>query len=304
MASSASFSELNTRHGISGISSVVAGSGGLPKVVINSPQCSGEIYLHGGHVTSWAPKGEREVFYLSPNSQWLDGRAIRGGVPVCFPWFGDKADDPTAPAHGFVRTKAWDLESIEANGGDVKVSLGTESSAETSKWWPHEFRLVCRATFGAQLKIELTVSNTGASAFSFEEALHAYFRVGDVEHVAIRGLDSTRYIDKVDQRAVKMQSGDLRITAETDRVYLDTEQAIELTDTDGLRLIRIHKQKSRNTVLWNPWAQKAASMHDLGAGEWKSFVCVETANAGETTVRVDPGQSHSMTAFIEVAALR
>lgn len=304
MASSASFSELNIRHGISGISSIVAGNGGLPKVVINSPQCSGEMYLHGGHVTSWVPKGEREVFYLSPNSQWLDGRAIRGGVPVCFPWFGDKADDPKAPAHGFVRTKSWDLESIEANGSDVTVSVGTKGSAETTKWWPHEFRLTCHATFGTKLKIELAVSNTGTSTFSFEEALHAYFRVGDVKQVAIGGLDSTRYIDKVDQRAVKMQSGDLQITAETDRVYLDTEHAIELTDADGRRLVTVHKQNSRNTVVWNPWAEKAASMHDLGAAEWKNFVCAETSNVGETTVRLNPGQSHSMSAFIEVAALR
>lgn len=282
---------------------MVTGNGGLPKVVVTAASCSGEMYLHGGHVTSWIPRGESEVLYLSPNSLWQDGRAIRGGVPVCFPWFGDKADDPKAPAHGFVRTKMWELQSIETIGNDVVVSLSTQADANSHRWWTHKFRLVCRVTFGTNLKIELMVSNEDATQFAFEEALHAYFRVGDVKAIAIQGLDSTRYIDKIDHRIEKTQSGELRISAETDRVYLATQRNIEVLDSVWQRRIVIKKQASDSMVVWNPWQEKSASMGDLGAGEWKNFVCVETSNVGNSTVQLAPGQKHSMAAVIHIESL-
>ena len=279
---------------------MVNGNGGLPKVVVTSANCNGEVYLHGGHVTSWIPRSGREVLYVSPNSLWQNGRAIRGGVPVCFPWFGDKADDPKAPAHGFVRTKMWELQGIETIGNDVAVSLSTKADADSRSWWPHEFGLVCRATFGSNLRIELIVSNEDATQFAFEEALHAYFRVGDVEAVAIQGLDETRYIDKVDHRIEKTQSGELRISAETDRVYLATQHKIEAVDSASHCRIVIEKQASDSTVVWNPWEQKSATMSDLGAGEWKNFVCVETSNVGTSTVQLASGQRHSMAAVIHI----
>ncbi len=137
------------------------GNGGLPKVRITTAKARGEIYLHGAHVTSWQPSGKDEVLFLSSQTRWEDGRAIRGGVPICFPWFGNKADDPKAPAHGFVRTKTWRLESITHVGDAVTVSMFTESNEETNKWWPAEFRLVYRATFDSELRLELELINTG-----------------------------------------------------------------------------------------------------------------------------------------------
>src|SRR5271165_290265 len=147
--------ELNHRFGIPGLAEVVAGNGGLPKVSITSSAGSGEMYLHGAQVTSWKPAGREEVLFLSSRSRWEDGHAIRGGVPICFPWFGGKVDDPKAPAHGFVRTKAWHLESIAQVGGAVTVSMFTESSEDVRRWWDAEFRLVHRATFGAELSLSL-----------------------------------------------------------------------------------------------------------------------------------------------------
>src|SRR5580658_4321292 len=146
---------------IPGIAELGEGNGGLPKVRITSPEAAGEIYLHGAHVTSWRPAGAQEVIFVSSKSRWEDGRAVRGGVPVCFPWFGDKAHDPKAPAHGFVRTKAWQLESIAKTGGTVTVSIFTDSNEDTKAWWPAEFRLVHRVTFGRELSLELVVTNTG-----------------------------------------------------------------------------------------------------------------------------------------------
>ena len=214
--------ESDRRFEIPGIAQVVEGNGGLPKVRITSPEAVGEMYLHGAHVTSWKPAGGEEVLFLSAQSRWENGRAIRGGVPICFPWFGDKADDPKAPAHGFVRTKAWQLESIAQAGEAVTVSMFTESDESTRKWWPADFRLVHRATFGRELRLELVVTNTGKTSLRFEEALHAYYRVGNVEKTRVGGLDAVNYLDKTDSNRKKMQHGEIAIVSETDRVYLNT----------------------------------------------------------------------------------
>jgi glucose-6-phosphate 1-epimerase len=286
---------LAQQFAIPGKAEVVTGNGGLAKVVISTPEGSGEMYLHGGHVTSWKPKDAGEVLYLSPNSLFQDGRAIRGGIPVCFPWFGDKSDDPAAPAHGFVRTKGWQLDAVEQAGNNVVVSMSTQSDESTRKWWPFDFRLVCRATFGDQLKLELIVTNTGSCVFAFEEALHAYFAVKDAESAFVRGLDATRYVDKTDHRIEKIQTGDVRFSAETDRIYLDTTRELQLLDPAGERSIRAEKQNSRTTVVWNPWSEESIALKDLGAGEWKTFVCIETTNVAPFAVELGPGSSHTMT---------
>jgi glucose-6-phosphate 1-epimerase len=296
-------SSLHRRFGIPGAAQVVSGNGGLPKVVITAADATGEIYLHGGHVTSWTPKGFDEVLYLSPHSVFQNGHAIRGGVPVSFPWFGDKADDPSAPAHGFVRTKGWELDSIETAGKSVLVSMSTESGDDTRKWWAHDFHLACRASFGPQLTIELIVTNTGGAPFTFEEALHAYFAIGDTQSAYVRGLDATRFIDKTDRFTEKAQSGDIRFSAETDRVYLATERALELFDPAGKRSLRVQKENSHTTVVWNPWSEKSAALTDLGPGQWKHFVCIETTNVGPFAVELQPGQTYTMTAQVQAAPL-
>lgn len=296
-----SAAELNRRFGISDVATVVEGKGGLPKVRIATPSASGEMYLHGAHVTSWKPAGAQEVLYLSPRSLWQDGAAIRGGVPVCFPWFGAKADDPEAPAHGFVRTKSWHLDSIERNGDEVSVTMFTDSSKSTQKWWPSEFRLLYRATFGPELVLELTATNTGAAPLRFEEALHAYYKVGDASKTSISGLDHTQYLDKTDSFREKTQSGDVLIKAETDRVYLDTEKPLRMVDGVLHRKIVVTKENSRTTVIWNPFPEKAAALKDLGQDQWKSMLCIEVTNVGEYAVELAPGEKHRMVARVSVS---
>jgi glucose-6-phosphate 1-epimerase len=292
---------LAERFTIPGTVQIVAGNGGLAKVVVATPEGNGEMYLHGAHVTSWIPRNQAEVLYLSPNSLFQDGRAIRGGVPICFPWFGDKTDDRNAPAHGFVRTKTWNLDAVEKSGQGIAVTMSTGSDDATRKSWPIEFRLACRVTFGRELKLELITTNTGSSPFRFEEALHAYFAVDDAESAFVRGLDTTHYLDKTDNRTEKTQTGDLHISAETDRVYLDTETALQLFDRAGSRRADIAKQNSRTTVVWNPWVQKSIELQDLGADQWRSFVCVETSNVAPLSLQVGPGASQTMTAVISAA---
>ena len=292
--------ELDHRFELPGTAQVVEGNGGLSKVRITCPEAVGEMYLHGAHVTSWKPVGGEEVLFLSSQSRWAQGHAIRGGVPVCFPWFGGKADDPTAPAHGFVRTRAWQLESIAQVGGAVTVSMFTESDEGTKRWWPAEFRLVHRATFGSELSLELVVTNTGGTSLRFEEALHAYHRVGNIEKTRVRGLDTVHYFDKTDSNRKKMQHGEIVIVSETDRVYLDTRDPIELEDPVLRRRTRVTKENSRTTVVWNPWVQKAHSLSDFADDEWMQMICIESSNVSDFAVDLAPGQQHKMKALVRV----
>lgn len=295
--------ESDHRFEIPGTAQVVEGNGGLPKVRITSPEVVGEMYLYGAHVTSWKPVGGEEVLFLSSQSRWEHGHAIRGGVPVCFPWFGDKADDPKAPAHGFVRTKAWQLESIAQVGAAVTVSMFTESNEDTKRWWPAEFRMVHRATFGSELSLELVVTNTGTTSLRFEEALHAYHRVGNIADVRLRGLDTVHYLDKTDSNRKKIQHGEIVIVSETDRVYLNTRDTIELEDPVLYRRIRVTKENSLTTVVWNPWVQKAHSLADLADDEWTQMICIESSNVSDFAVDLAPGQQHKMKAIVRVADL-
>jgi glucose-6-phosphate 1-epimerase len=288
---------------IPGIAEIVEGKGGLLMVRVSAPDAEGEIYLHGANVTSWRPRGAEEVLFVSSQSRWDSEHAIRGGVPICFPWFGGKADDPKAPAHGFVRAKAWQIESITQAGGAVTVSMFTASDQETKRWGPAEFRLLHRATFGSELGLELVMTNTGKTSLRFEEALHAYFRVGDVEQARVRGLDAVEYLDKTDSGRKKTQQGEIVISSETDRVYLNTSSAIELDDPAGRRRTRVTKENSRTTVVWNPWIGKARSFPDFGDEEWRRMICIETSNAADFAVELAPGGQHRMKAVVRIGEL-
>jgi len=301
MNNTASQMELNRRFEIPGIAKLVEGNGGLPAVRITSPRAHGEVYLHGAHVTSWRPASAEEVLFLSPNSRWQAGSAIRGGVPICFPWFGDRLSDPKSPAHGFVRAKSWELDSIVQRDNTAIVTLSTQSDENSRKLWPVEFRALLKVSFGDELRMELIVSNRGSAPFDFEAALHSYFRVGDATTARISGLDESAYIDKTDAGREKPQQGDIVINAQTDRIYRNSTDPVMIEDDSLKRCIKIAKENSHDTVVWNPWSEKAAAMSDLGESHWREFVCVETCNVGGNAVHLAPGGTHNMAAIISVA---
>jgi len=294
---------LNRRFGIPGIAQVVAGNNGLAKLSISGPEASAEIYLHGAQVTSWHPAGAEEALFLSEHSHWESGRAIRGGIPICFPWFRAKADDPKAPAHGFVRTKGWELDGVTADhDGAVIVQLSAKSDASTRQWWPYEFDIGLRVTIGAALGLELMVRNSGSELFRFEEALHTYFRVSDARKVRVSGLDQVAYLDNTDSNREKVQTGDVVLNAPTDNAYLNTVSSLDLTDPGLHRAIRTEKLNSATTIVWNPWEQGAAALSDLGDDEWQSMTCVEASNILGSAVSLAPGQEHTMRAMLRVIA--
>lgn len=293
---------LNRRFGIPNLAEVLPGNGGLPKIRVTAPSASAEIYLHGAQLTSWQPVNNEDVIFLSEHSSWQDDRAIRGGIPVCFPWFRSKVDDSSAPAHGVVRTKEWQLESVTIDGESVVILCSTQDDESTRRWWPHAFRLLLKVSIGKSLRLELKVTNTGQIPFRFEEALHTYFRVSQADRVSIRGLDRIAYLDNVDGNRRKMQSGDLIFAAKTDNAYIDVHSAAELIDSTWRRTIRTEKVNSATTVVWNPWQEGAAALSDLGNSEWREFACVEASNILDSAIVLAPGQERTMQANIHVVS--
>jgi glucose-6-phosphate 1-epimerase len=303
MQTSPSIDELNQRFAVDGVAQITAGNGGFPKISVSTPAATAEIYLHGAHLTSWRPAGSGEVIFLSTKSQFEPGRAIRGGIPVCFPWFRNKVDDPKAPSHGFVRTKDWLLDSIALNGDAVTVSLSTVSDEATRAWWPFDFRLEHQLSIGATLVQELVMTNTGSAPLRFEEALHTYYRVGGAEAIRISGLDGVDYLDNTDANREKRQEGDIVFTAATDRAYVNTTHPVEILDPALRRRIRLEKENSLTTVVWNPWIEGAKALPDLGDDEWRAMACVEASNMRAFAVELAPGQQHIMKTSIRVAAV-
>jgi D-hexose-6-phosphate mutarotase len=230
------------------------------------------------------------------------GRAIRGGVPLVFPWFGPKAGDPRAAQHGFARVRDWSLRTASVGpDGACIVAMTLDDDEGTLAAWPHAFHARFTAAAGRDLRMTLEIRNTGAAGFTFEAALHTYLAVSDVRRIRVRGLENTRYLDKVDGGARQREgNAPLAFTGETDRVYLDTTSACIIEDPGWNRRIVVAKSASRSTVVWNPWEEKARAMADLGEAAWTGMVCIETANAAADARTLAPGDSHVLEAVITV----
>ena len=276
------------------------GSGDLLHLAVTTPLAEARIYLHGAHPAHFQPAGGAPLLFVSEHSHFAPGKAIRGGVPVIFPWFGPHPTHANLPAHGFARTMPWQVESLALDGNQTVIAVfRLDSNEQTRALWPHDFALRHRVVVGKQLVMTLEVENTSEAPFQFEEALHTYFAVGDIRKVSTTGLENCAYIDKTDGFQRKTQGPEpIRITSETDRVFENTRAAVVIDDLSNGRKIRVEKGGSATTVIWNPWANKAASMTDFGREEWRSMWCVETANASANAITLEPGARHAMRAAI------
>jgi D-hexose-6-phosphate mutarotase len=276
------------------------GRGDLDRVLVSTPTASAEVYLQGAHLTAWAPAGEPAVVWTSDHSLFAPGAPIRGGVPVCFPWFGP---DPTGtgPLHGLVRTRDWTFAGWDRVGDDVALTFTLGSGALPDARGP--FALRYTVTVGTRLTLALEVTNTGTEPLTFEEALHTYLAVGDVRTATMRGLDDLERLDRLTGRHARTPTGaELRVVAETDHLY-SQPGAVTVADWDGGRTVGVRTQGSANAVVWNPWADRARTLPDLGDDEWSQMVCVETCNVAEAAVVLAPGAAHTMVATITVGPL-
>lgn len=297
-----SIEDLNRSFAITGIATVVRGENGLPKIHISTPEAEAEIYLYGAQITSWKPAHSQEALFLSKQSHFAPGKAIRGGVPVCFPWFRSKAGNPSAPSHGTVRTKSWQIEAIEQTADGVEVRLFITSDEASRQYFAGEFHVKHCITVGKKLRLQLTITNTGTESFRFEEAQHTYYHVGDAERVTVSGLDGAHYLDNTDGNAEKIQAGDIAFSKSTDNAYQGTVNALAIHDPALNRTIMVRKNNSLTTVVWNPWSTGAATLPDLGNDEWRHFVCVEAGNILANSVELQPGTGQTLTTEVTIEA--
>jgi glucose-6-phosphate 1-epimerase len=288
-----SASSLGETTGALGRVTFLDGQGELPMLEISTAWSTAEIYLLGAHVTQFKKKDEPPLLFLSQCSRFAEGQPIRGGVPVIFPWFGPREG---LAQHGFARNKSWELkEVVPAPDGSVSVRFRLPHYPEAAAFPPFSADYV--VTVNESLMLQLIVTNEAKDAeFTFENCLHTYFEVADVTAISIHGLKGTTYLDKVASFMEKTETSDaLRIASEVDRIYLDTAATVEIHDPRIGRRIRVEKQCSSSTVVWNPWIAKARQMSDFGDEEYEHMICVESGNVASNSITLPPGGSSTLT---------
>lgn len=244
----------------------------LDIIVVNHPQVRAAVALQGAHLLSWAPVGEQDAIWLSPDALFIKGAALRGGVPVCWPWFGP-AEKPNLPAHGFARNLPWTLSAHREDEKGVTLTFELHDDAHTRSLWPHAFTLFAHFCLGERCEIELEARGS----FTTTSALHSYLAVGDIDKISVSGL-GTDFIDKVaDGKQGELKDGVQTFCDRTDRVYLTPDACSQIIDRSLNRTLRIAHRHHHNVVAWNPGPALSASMKDMPDDGYRHFVCVETA---------------------------
>ncbi|MEL6375259.1 MAG: D-hexose-6-phosphate mutarotase [Pseudomonadota bacterium] len=324
--------DLDARFGaVSGVA-FRDGPQGTAAIDIATDRAHASIALHGGQVLAWQPRkggpgtkaGDGEggddsaaptaapVLWLSPGARFEEGKAVRGGIPVCWPWFGAHPSLHEAPSHGLVRTVPWQVEvcTLSAERGvDLRLTAPRPAPADRNTagraqpLWPPDAKVGLEISVGRQLRLALTTHNEGPEAITLSQALHTYFHVGDIAATRITGLEGAAFIDTLRDDAVMREAAPITIDREVDRIYVDAPQAVTIHDEANARRIIVEKRGSASWVVWNPWTAKAARLGDMGddaAQTYRQMVCVETTNAASDARLIEPGATHTMETTIAV----
>lgn len=277
------------------------GRGDMPLVNIQNQQASAVISLQGAHLLSWIPNGEEDVIWLSKDASFSPGKSVRGGIPICWPWFGAHQSNSSYPAHGFARTVNWQVSSTqELPTGETQITFILETGQlpeSLQLMWPYQTTVEYIMTIGKQLSLVLITHNNSHQAITIGQALHTYFNVQNVTDVNIYGLEDKVYLDKPDNFKQKKQTGPITIDQEVDRVYLNTADDVIIDNKK--RKIVINKQGSESTVVWNPWKEVAEKMGDLGDNGYLNMLCVESANAADDVRTIEPGAQHRLSVIYQ-----
>lgn len=296
-----STNDLESRLGIPGRVTFQDGQGELPTIGVRTPWSDAEVYVHGAHVTHFQRRGEAPLLFMSKMSRFEPGAPIRGGVPLIFPWFGPREGHAM---HGYARIKDWDLKQIALSAdGSTRLHFRLPDCAEAGEFPAHAVDYF--VTIGETLSLELSVANTAPDrALVCEPCLHTYFAVGDINAVEVSGLRGADYLDSLDNSARKTEIDPvIRIAAEVDRTYVDTTAAVEIVDRKLQRRIRVAKEGSRSTVVWNPWIAKSQRMPDFGNEEYLEMICVESGNVRANRLEVAPGTTATMKVVLSSSPL-
>ena len=270
-------------------------------VTVSNKYADVDICLYGAHVTSFKPNNSMEILWMSPDSNFEVGKAIRGGIPVCFPWFGPHTTDPLMPQHGFARLMYWDIIKTETlHSGETLIRLQLCSSEETKAYWPYDFCAQMTVTVGLTLTVTLKVTNTSSIPFEYTCALHSYFGLSSIENLAIEGLQGKSYHNQLEPGDAIQEESILNIHEAVTRHYYNTEGPYIIEDSIYRNRIQVSKAGSKVTTVWNPWKEASASMADLPDDGYETFVCLETVNAFNDSILLAPQESHETSEMIGI----
>lgn len=298
---------LNAEFGIAGTLGFAEGRGGLTMIEIDNGLATATISPYAGQILSYRPAGAADdLLFVSERAYFELGREIKGGIPICWPWFGP---DPTASGrglHGFARMLPWTLSGCESlPDGATRIRFDLADHAGTRDIWPHPFNLWLEIEVGATLSLTLTTRNTGETPLRITQGLHTYFRIGDATRLTVTGLDGCRYIDKAAGAgdAIIVQNGPVTVASEVNRIYEAVPASLSIEDPVLGRRIRIETEHSRTCVVWNPWIATARAMADLDDADYRRFICVETVNTASEVIRIQPQDSARLTASYRIENL-
>ncbi|BBR56523.1 MULTISPECIES: D-hexose-6-phosphate mutarotase [Pseudomonas] len=271
------------------------------------------IAQQGAQVLSYQRLGEPPLLWLSDQAIFRQGKSVRAGVPVCWPWFGNLQRNPQAvqamyqgeqaPAHGLARTRDWQLLGIEEAAEGLRIEFSLPEALGDLPGWPHEVELKLLIEMGTQLKLTLSSFNQGNDNVTISQALHSYFAVSDVRQARVEGVENLGYIETLADWELRQQHSALGFAGETDRIYLQTPDLLKIVDPQWNRRITLHATGSRSAVIWNPWTDRARELADMADDGWQRMLCIETANVWDDVVNLAPGASHSLSVTITSEAL-
>lgn len=274
---------------------------GLVLAMVSNKHADATISLYGAHILNYSPARNVELLWMSPESNLEQGKAIRGGIPICFPWFGLHESDNSLPQHGFARILNWEVTNTETLAdGSNQIVFQLCSSEETKKYWASDFCAEMIFTIGQKLNVSFKVTNTSSKSLDYTCALHSYFSLSGIENITIEGLANTRYENQLDGGDYIQEDELLSISEATTRHYYNTETTCVINDPIFNRRISVEKTGSKNSTVWNPWAETCTQMNDMPDEGYESFVCLETVNKIDDVICLEPGQAHETTAIIGV----
>ena len=295
--------ELNDEFGGKAIK-FYEGAGGFIFIDLGSKGSTATVSLYGAHLTSFQPTNEEPVIWLSEKAIFEKGRSIRGGIPICWPWFSGHPTNPELPAHGFTRFYDWQVESASTGDFGTKLTLFLTDNTETRKLWNHTFKVKLTITINESLHMELSSTNIAPETITVGSAFHPYFQIGDISKTTVKGLAGITYIDFADAQQKIVEKDQVEVIGPVDRIYLNTTSDSTIIDTINSREINISKTGSKTTVIWNPWIVGAAGMKDMTDDGYKTMLCVEPANMLDDVYKLTTGETHTLTTKISTKQIK
>ena len=260
-----------------------------PVIVINHPLFNAQILLQGAQLIQFTPKGEQPWLWLSPLANFDKGMAVRGGIPICFPWFGVHEEDNKKPKHGFLRQEAWTLTALTSHDDKVELVLRYDYNGQRKDLYPHAFTAEIRFVLSHDIDIQFHFKNLSEETAKFSYAFHTYFLVDDISKVAVNGLDGMKYLDNTDNLSEKHQTGELRFDREIDFVFAEASNAQGIDSNNPLV---VTSSDNTSCIVWNPAETLALQMPDV-LTHYRQFICVERGAVFDRALTIGSGQSHT-----------